>query len=653
MSSTIFDLGMIPQDREGTVELAKYLQHHRNTDYLVKLHDGDVATTGRWLCVNVFIWRPLLKRGFPIEKRHAVFSGLATKEVFANIATEIYNDTIDIYRSRNIAVEGQIENDILYELMDTIDHMHHWVATSLGEYHLSLSAFELCRLMKHPKVEPLTKLDISKEMLVSIGAAEQKIKSQGDELMALLRDESLPNNVIAPLLKLGILSPNQFPQVIMALGFRKDASDQIVRYPILSSYMTGLKDIREFAVESLSAKITIYYNRNAMPDSQYDNRKQQILASIIRHLYPGDCGSTITTPFYIYKDIAQSVLGTNIICDDGTQDQLSKKNIDKYIGYSVNMRLPLTCRYTDGICHGCGGRLTDFMPPDVVVGIASTVEYMSQASQLVLSAKHFSKTNSIAYKIPEQLNDILIVRQNDIFIRSHIDITKLKTKIPFWDMQHINDLGARDDDENNLASIGEQQFSNINYMTFLDQDDVPLTAEIPMASDGTIPYFSSEMLVYIKSVMKSISIGDEIIIPLKKFDHVNEPLLRCIVESNSMIKFNKTLEKFVKTDIRRYTSLTDVLRDFTTIVYTEIKVNILHLAVVLKSYLITSDEDFRIPVVSDIENVRFESLGTIIPKRSLGGQFAYQELLKVLSDPTTYTQSHPRGLFDTYFYFDP
>jgi hypothetical protein len=648
-----FPIHSIPLMLEGTLELVKHLYARRNEPFLVELADGTVQTTGRWLTVNAFLWRPLVKRGYRVEKRHSWFSGLLTKEVLANIQTEIYNDVIDGNHVSGTHADGALESEILYDIMDTFDHMHRWIATNLGEYHLSISAFEMCDLLDHPLIAPLTKIDLSQEMEVSIAAAEEKLKTQGEKLMEMFKNDGIPNNIIAPFLKLGLLSAQQLPQVFMAVGFRKDASDQIVRYPITESFTSGLKDIKDFAVESLSAKITIYYNRNAMPDSQYDNRKQQILACSVRRLYPGDCGSKVTVGFYVHKGNAKQIVDANIIMDDGRELRLTNNNVSNFIGSTVQLRNPLTCRHTDGICHACGGRLTDFMHPDVVIGIASTVEYMSAASQLVLSAKHFSKTSSITYKVPDQLSNLLIVKQNDIFIQPDVDVSKLKVKIQYSDMDNVNNLkSGDDDDEDGGSSIGEQQFSSINYLTFLDANDVPLTAEIPMVSDGTIPYFSIEMLNYMKDNFRSLQIGDEIIIPLKKFNHANEPLLRCVVESNSMIKFNATLEKFVKTDIRRHTSLQSVLEAFTGIVYKEIKTNIMHLSVVLKSYLVTNEHNYNIPVVEDPNNVMFDSLGSIIPRRSLGQQFAYQELLKYLSDPSTYVLPHPRGLLDTLFYVD-
>ena len=228
-------------------------------------------------------------------------------------------------------------------------------------------------------------------------------------------------------------------------------------------------------------------------------------------------------------------------------------------------------------------------------------------------------------------------------------MSKLKIKVQYWDVGHINELKLRSGDEDSMA-ISEQQFSSINYLTFLDQDDVPITGEIPMESNEVTPYFSSELMAHMKKNFKNITIGDEVIIPLKKFNHQQEPILRCIVESNSMVKYNKTLERFVDKDIRGFTSIPAALEAFTNIVYQKISTNLLHLEIVLKSYLITNEDNYKIPVVEDVNNVKFDCLKNVIPRRSLGQEFSYQELLKYLSDPSTYVYPHPPSPFDTFFF---
>jgi hypothetical protein len=640
-----FDIRSIPLTASGSLTMSRDLLRGRQEDFTIDLADGPLVIKGKWLMVNIFVWRPLVKRGLPIERRHTLHEGLVTKEVLARIQTEIYNDVIAHQQGDILATD---ERWLLYDLVEIINDLHTMIYTQLGAYHLSVSAFELADLLANPEVVPLTQVNLDRELQISITAAEDKLKVAGDAMIAKMMDRTLPSNIIGPFLELGIINRNQLARVLVAAGFRTDASDMLIRFPITSSFVDGLKDIREFAVESLDAKKAIYYSRNGMPEAQYNSRKQQLLSSVIRRLYPGDCGSTLTVPYYIPKDSSRHVRGVldkNIMVN-GQMIRLTKENVDAYTNTTVQLRSPLTCRHTDGICHVCGGKLTDFMPPDTVVGIASSVEYMGQASSLVLSTKHYSLTKAIAYKIPEQLRDLLEVKQDNIYIRSEIDVSRLKLGIQFHDMPQIADIQHLEDD----GPVGEQQFSNINYLTFATDHDTLLTGEVPMVSDTTVPYLSSEILGYIKDNFRHVEVGDMIWIPLRRFDHVNEPLLRCVIESSSMIKFNDELKRFMTSDIRNYISLVEVVRDFTQLVYRRIDTNLMHLEVVLKSYLIANDDDYNVPIVTDVDRVRFGSIATIIPRRSLGGQFAFERLAGVLADPATFNLGHKIGLFDSFFF---
>ncbi len=647
-----FALETVPLFGVSSLALSRQLLANKETLYTIPLADGPLTVAGKWLMVNIFLWRPLLARGMPVQRRHTLHSGLVTKERLAGVFTEIYNDAMQPIRGLSDTQLAAEEKQILYDLCETINDLHTMIATQLGAYHLSISAFELCDLLDHPEVKALTQVNLDDAMHYGgIPAAEAVLKDAGDKLMTVLRDTSIPGNVLGPFIQLGLLSPQQVPQVFQALGFRTDASDLTIRHPITSSYTTGLQTIIEFAIESTSAKKTVYYNKNGMPGAQYSNRKQQLLASTVRHLYRGDCG----TPLVVAYDVTEpnvSHLTDKYIVESGGLKLLTRQNVRDYIGKRIQLRSPTVCRHRDGICHICGGRITDFMPTDVVVGIASTIEYASQASSLVLSAKHFSKTNSSNYRVPEQLSQVLMVQQNDIFLRPDLDVSNLMVGVPFQDMQHISDMVARplrDDDDDDTVVVGEQQFSNITSMLFARiSDGVAITQEIPMNSGDVFPYFSTEMRNYIKRNIKSITIGDVIWIPLKKFDLQNEPLLRCIIESNSMMKFNKQLETFATRSIRGYTSIPDALRDFTTLVYEKLSTNIMHLEVVLKSYLI-DPLDYTIPLVSDPDDVHFGDLRSIITRRSLGTFLAFERLKEFRSRPEPYVMGHPVGLFDVYF----
>lgn len=649
----VFEPTMIPLTAEGSLALSLQLRDIKEQIITVKLNDTTVSMAAKWLSVNIFIWRPLVRLGLPVESRHTMTSGLVTKQRLAELQTIIYKDVIAKAIAEFGMVPAGVDRAILEDLCEIINDSHTMIASQLGEYHLSMSAFELCDLLLSPEIAPLTKIDITKSMQVGIIETENLIKDAGASnslLMTRLRDRSIPNNVIAPFLELGQLNEKQLAQVVLAIGFRTDASENMVRLPITASYIEGLPDIQAYAAESLMAKKTVYYNKNAMPDSQYNSRKQQLLSSVIRHLYPGDCGATATVPFYIHQGNAKNVLDKNIVVDNKLIC-LDANNIKNYIGTTVQFRSPGTCRHTDGICHACGGRLTDFMPPHVSLGIASTVEYMANTAQLVLSAKHFGFTRAIAYVIPDQMKDYLVVKQNDIYVRENININRFGLTVQFRDINHIKELIS--DSEGDGSPIVEQQFSSVHFLTCFDAETGSLlTPETPMISGNTVPYFSTEVLEFLGENPKNVTIvEDQVYISFKNFDHVSKPLFRYVMQSNSMLKFVAALAKFTTSTIRDYTSFPEALAVFSHMVFGEVKsVNILHLEIVLKSYLITSNDDYNIPIVEDVNNVRFGTLLSIIPRRSLGAWFAFERLAEFMTkEPELYLFGHRRGDFDAFF----
>lgn len=649
-----FHPNAIPLTASGSLGLTRTLHAIKEQPFSVPLADETIIMPAKWLMVNLFLWRPLARRGMPIGTRHTLRDGLLTSARIAAQQTEIYNDVIQA----QIATRGETDpaavKAILEDLCETINDLHTMIVTQLGEYHLSISAFELCDLLECPEIKTLTDVDVSRELTIGIAATEARLKEAGDALMARLADPTLPGNVLARFIALGSLSNKQLPQLLVSFGHRKDASDSVVRYPVLTSGVKGMRNILDYAVMSLDAKLTAFYNKDAMPRSQYNSRKQQILSTAVYRLHPGDCGSTVTVPFLITGENARNVVGKNIVIagTGGRLARLTDAAVKEHVGAVVHLRSPITCRHTDGTCHACGGLLTEFMPPQTVIGIASTIEYMGKVAQLVLSVKHFATTRALTYPIPEHFRDLLEVRNNDIYLRRGVATDRLKIGVQFRDIPLIRQLQAPEDAE--TVAFREQQFSSIYYAQFADADTgVPQTPEVGLVADGTVPYFSAEFLAHIRDRFSTVTITDDWVwIPLKRFDHENEPLFRCVVQSSSMRKFNDDLAKFATSEIGRYTSVEHALHDFANKVYQEVNPNLFHLECVIKSYLVTSETDYRVPVVTDINKVKFGTLLGIIPRRSLGGMFAYERLAAHLTDPAMFIFPHQHGFFDPFFYSD-
>lgn len=606
------------------------------TVFTVELVDGPINIEAKWLVFNIHFWKPLIRRNLPITKRHLFYKTLLSKKEIQRINHEIFKDVKKV---------SPYDPNINHELVRTINDLYNMIVCHLGAYQCSMDAFTLCELLEQPGVKELTKIDVTSETIIGTQAVENKIEKAYEAIVDKLRDGNIPGNVIYPFLKLDLLSTQQLPQVLVALGLRTDVNDLIVTKPILDSFMNGMTNIIDYAIESLSGKKSVFYNRHGMSDSQYSNRKQQLLASSIAKLYPGDCGTMLTIPYYIHENNHKNVVGKYIV-ENNELHCITVETSKSYVGKIVNMRSPLVCRHTDGICKACGGQLTDYMHPNILVGIASVIELMGPVSQLILSNKHFSRTRASAYSIPESLKEVMANRNNDIFLRDDVDYREFTIGIPFGCMPRIHDLQRAKDN----GILNEQYLSEISAIVLSNTSTGKLlSTQINMVDDNdSTPYFTTDMLRYIKNNMNLISIVDEIIwINLSQFD-VRLPILRSTIENDSMLSFTSEVSSMFSDHIAKYTSATDAIRDFTTKVYRKVKTNIMHLEVILKASLITSDINYAIPIVTDPDNVKFGTLDNIIPKRAIGSQFAFEGLQRHFFSPDTYIMPKPEGPFDIY-----
>lgn len=665
--------------------VVKELVDQKDQLFTLPTEEGAVQMKGLWFLVNLIMCRPLIRRGMIIGKRHIFYEEEFTKAVQKRIHTNVLNDImtaersgirpvlsyetpdtplsdllvadihpkmlkqLDIMAMDPAKVQLVSQMKLRMELAGCINILYNVICIYLGAYQRSIDMFSICKSMAVPEIATAAKVDLEDEVNKrNINAAEKKIADKTKTLLATLSDPKLKDqNVFYPYVRLGVASPQQVPQVVMAAGTRTDVNDMMILSPITSSYIGGLKDIYEFAIDSLSAKKSLLYNASGLGDSQYANRKEQLMASTLWKIYPGDCGSDVTLDFEILPINHKHCVG-KFISEKGKLVELTYSNLQNYLGKVVKLRSPITCRHTDGCCHACGGRMLDFLMPNTVIGIASTIELMSPVGQLILSNKHVSRTTSMTYVLPHLMDDYLQVSRNEVHL--HVKAKKLAKKwmiaVPFHNVARISDLQYVEDED----AINDQHFSQITEISFVDGSTGEFLTPIANMIDvnKSIPYLSSEILGYIKRNPDMIKdLGDTLMISMEKFD-VNKPLMRCIVANASMPRFSKQIRTLFSDDIKKYTSAVDVLRDFTNIVYSKVDPHLFHLEVIVRASMVTSGQDYRIPVVTDPRDVKFGALRYNIRQRSIGAQLAFERMKEYIEDPRTYTYPREMGPFDAF-----
>ncbi len=615
------------------------LIEHADTMFSVTLSSGPFEMEGRWLLINLILWRPLIKRGMPIEQdRHLFYKEPYTDStVRIRIHTEIVNDTLrlcphDIHTMQE-------------ELVEAVNQITDLIVVKLTEYSRSMDIFQIAETMETPAIAAACAVDISAELKHGIKAVETKYKKSSDHVLDVMMDPQHQPNAFYPFLKLGVLNTGQFVKVVSAVGTCTDVDDAMIGLPIQSSYLNGLSNIMEYAVDSLTGKKAIYYNAKEMPATQYTNRKQQLLASIIRYLYPGDCGSTVTADFRIQRIFAKMVLGKNIMVG-GQMIMLTERNIHHYYDTTVQMRSVMACRHVDGYCHICGGGLTAYLPPKSVPGIVAAIEVMSPIAQQVLSTKHLGKTRASSYEVPAELKDWFLCMHNVVSLRPNIPYRSLALGMPYSTVEKLKDLY-----EFRGTVLPAQYFTRLTEMLIGDASDnyALLSGRISMIDrNKSVPYFSAEFLRMLMEHPDMLqTVGNIVWIKLEKFDS-KLPIMGCRVVNDSTSQFVRRIEYMFSQRIKDYTTITDVLRDFSNTIWDRATPHLMHLETVLRASMITSEGDYSIPIVEDPNAVMYERLGRLIPQRSIGAQLAYEQFSLYASDPSSFVFPKPIGSFDEF-----
>lgn len=609
----------------------------------IKLSDGVQKTKMMWLVFNKPFWRVLVKYDIPITKEISIWEGENPIGSVSNYQTRVFDSVRAKYGTNPI--EG-----LNHDIVSIVNELYNIGVMHLSRYHSSISGYELAKTMLEPEIAELRNVEIDHKQSTTVN--EAIFKGVHSKALEILRKPGLKHNAVYPFHRLGFLSTQQLPQTMISMGFRSDIDDMVIRYPLKNSFMSGMKTNVEYITDSLAAKMSTFYNKVGMPTTQYLNRQLQMVSMAIKNLYDGDCGTKLTIDILIPKEHARRFLYKHIVEEKtGKLVTLLPDNIDKYAGRVVQMRSPFVCKHTDGVCEVCGGLLTRYVPDGTIMGMASTIEVTEVIAQLTLSTKHYSRTDVSSYVLPRELRDIFIIAQNDIYINETCrEITDgLEIGIDLSAMPNPEDLRFIKEKED----INEEHFSAISEVVLrkVGTTDI-LHAPISVVSEAkNKPFFTREFLWVLKSKLNDLDVDQILWIPLKGTTPY-KPIMRCQVSNYSMRKYTHQIEQFLNSNIATYTSCSWILSDFSNLLYQKIEKNIYHLEMILRAYMVSGIDNWRVPVVEDPNDVMFSRTKDIDLNRTVGGQFAFERHGGVLKDPRTYLKAKDISLYDEYFGFN-
>ena len=617
----------------------EYMYQKKDTGYtdVVFADNVSIQVPTRMLLLNIIFWEPNISFGILPESSDFFNIKSITTDSISVIQTKMYKKALKLLPN---VPYMQIVMKYLYN----IDRLSNFIQRHMGIYMPSIDALGLARLMENPALKKLADYQFDDRLGTKV--AEQKLKAMSKELITHLKDPNLPNNCLFPYMQAGTLKSNQIPQFLIAYGPRSDVDDTMKKHIVSQSSFSGLKTVEDFAIESLSAKKSIYFSRDVIRQSQYSGRKMRLACAEIQYIYPGSCGSQGWMPYVIHEDVADNYIDRIVIDDKGNRVLLDKQNISKFLERPIKLVSQFACRHTDGICEHCAGygedMLIKYMPPDIHIGLLSSSKVSSVVSQKILSAKHLVSTSSKLYTLPESAQKYMYKVEDAIFWNE--DAVKyfdnVRFRVPNDSINQISDL--------NLDTLpNAESYSKIPFIEIVKDDEV--VDRICLEADVFIPYFSTQMLEHLHNHYRQIKVDDEYTTFTMSGYDIKQPFMKFVILNDDMITYTKRVYGFLGARMINYTTVASCLRDFSSVVYQKSSINSFFIETVIRSHMIASETDFRIPVVTDFDNVHFGNLADVISETSVSGKLAFENLKQYLTAPSTPLLLRKRGLFAPYF----
>lgn len=629
--------------RALTEDWRTFFFDNRDNLFTLPCIEGDVVLNGRWMLLNIMLTMPLIKRRRQISRdRHLMIEGIYDAVEHAKRETEI---------SRTLEELGYTREELGHDIIMTANDALNMCYTHLGSYIRTMDIFAIAATILQPEAKAVCTMDYGDVDDGNINRMEADFKAQCEKVGDLLSSDRLDVNVFRAPLVCGALKRGQFYQFILSAGPRTDTDDHVFLKPVKGSFLSGLKDIHDLAIESRSASKATHYTKTQMASTQYGNRKIHIQNSAIWYLYPGDCGSTVFMTYEPNKKTVKHFIGKFFLNSNNELVELTTDRFDEVINREVKMRDVQGCRYTDGYCETCGGTITRSFSKMGNVGFLSNVNTGAPVAQQVLSTKHLTSTDAAEYEVPHDLTDILMSIVNDIFLRpamqKKVDVLALGFQLK--DISKINDLKYFVS-ENELHAA---YFSDIKYMSVgLLQENGTITrytTRTPMGGESkTYPHLSPEILAIIRSHPEDIVVQDQVAWLLLRNIDPTKPIMQCTVVNNSIRRFVNRFSSLVTKDVERYRSMNDFMRQLTRLIWPRVGTHITHISCLARACLITNRKDFHVPEMTNPDDVMFGALNRIIPMRSIGGLFAFERIDIATNKPVTYITPKLHGIYDEF-----
>lgn len=598
--------------------------------------DGiEVEHTAHELAINRYVYSVLeLAPDIGIKSTYSIHNYYVGGQYVANTINKafeaILSDIVDMYvetSGSRKCLEKVYEK--MYEIFETI---YNEVIYEHLEYVASLN-------IKH-----FLQIQLKPELMAAIDDVRKKrdldsVKQTYEILDKVIRTSpDLKENPIAKGYISGTISANQVKQLLASRGFVTEIDSSIFKYPIASSFVLGMDDMYDMAVESRSGAKALYLSNRAIGLSEYLAREIQLTTMMVEVLEDGDCGNKDYLEWSVTEKDFNNLLGKRYF-QDGKELVIDGNSRD-IIGTTVKLRSAGRCKLENKnhICTACFGRLSNNVPMHANIGHITTTVLTAIISQLILSTKHVTTSaSSDSIALTGDMRDFFIVKNKDTYAFRANTINKKKQKfrlhIPQEQGFGIADVPKSNDPYRlNLARVSSL---SLIYLSIEESDGSIRELPLHVKQGNRLGNLTYDFLAHIKKYGYSLDDDDRYCIELDNWP-TGVSIISLPQVEFSYLDLANTIKgelKYMKDDIGTPEAF---LHHLFNLVNHKLNINIALLEVIVYAFTAADPDNGNFDFGRNSAEAKPSKMCNIISNRSVGGSYAWENVRKTMLTPTNY-----------------
>lgn len=638
---------------------AKKLIHLKPQDVLNNLtgeftlvcDDGEIQTNAKHVYISSFMWRII--RYFDripfkvahILTHHLPLNGTLKADSHVKILAQMAEDFYEHYPNYT----HHQQHALMKLMMRSSNAFYNEITQVTERYMGSFDILDIIEIIHDDDVQT-----IKRE-----GEYTQKgIKKIHQDILEVIRTKSsLKGNMLARLLRAGLIKPGQLSQSIGPWGYPTDVDSFPFPKPIIRGYAEGIRSFYESLTESRTAALALQYADSPLKNTEYFSRKTQFLGTQVATVHPGDCGSTHYHPRKIADKIQLEMMDGIWIWDREKQalHRINKKTDEHLIGRIVEMRNVHGCLHEDpnGVCATCYGDLSRNIFVTTNAGHQNTTSVLSRWVQDILSTKHLVGSGETAVlQLDKAQQDYFELDATKMGYKLRADKAQFhyKLTIPYAALRNITDALTIKD----LKNLSPDRVTEIKELLVIqyDAEGNSISERLDLEYQGRKAFMTRDLLAYMKVQSRwNLNKKGNYDIDLSEWDR-EKTLFKIPPKQYSTVAFAKRIETLLESRAknvkdREQETFSSFFEELIETVFERRPYHLSVLQMVAYGCMITNMQNHDGALPKPWSDSAVGVLRSTMRVRSLSPAMAFQDHDKTLTAATTFNVTNrPDHMFD-------